>query len=117
MLLPGLKIFAGNLLNNSNFIYDVTTDTWTPAANKFYNDRSDEEGWVKLPDGSVFEYDIFKSIAAGSGFAERYNPTTNTWSSVSPGDGTANGVLPILSTSAVGDELSPTVGWRTAGSS
>jgi hypothetical protein len=109
MLLPGLKILAGNLLNNSNFIYDLTTDTWTPAANKVYNDRSDEEGWVKMPDGSVFEYDIFRSIAAGSGYAERYNPTTNTWSSVSPGDGTANGVLPILSTSGIGFELGPTV--------
>lgn len=109
MLLPGLKIFAGNLLTNASFIYDVTADTWTPTANKLYADRSDEEGWVKMPDGSVFEYDIFKSTAAGSGFAERYNPTTNTWFGVSPGDGTANGVLPILSTSAVGDEMGPTV--------
>jgi hypothetical protein len=109
MLLPGLKIFAGNLLNNSTYIYDVTANTWTPAASKFYADRSDEEGWVKLPDGSVFQYDVFKSIAAGSGYAEKYNPTTNSWSSVSPGDGTANGVLPILSTAVVGDELGPTL--------
>ena len=55
------------------------------------------------------QYDVFKSISAGSGFAEKYNPTTNTWSGVSPGDGTANGTLPVLSTGAVGDELGPTV--------
>lgn len=109
MLLPGLKIFAGNLLNNSSYIYDVVANTWTPASNKFYNDRSDEEGWVKLPDGSILQYDVFKSIAAGSGFAEKYNPTTNTWAGISPGDGSANGILPILSTGAVGDELGPTV--------
>jgi hypothetical protein len=109
MLLPGLKIFAGNLRTNASFIYDVATDTWTPAANKVFNDSSDEEGWVKLPDGSIFEYDIFKSAAAGSGYAEKYNPAMNTWSSVSPGDGTANGFLPILSTSAVGFEMGPTV--------
>ena len=109
MLLPGLKIFAGNLQTNANYIYDLAADTWTQAATKVFTDSSDEEGWVKLPDGSVFEYDIFKSVAAGSGYAERYNPTTNTWSSVSPGDGSANGVLPILSTNAVGFELGPTV--------
>ena len=62
-----------------------------------------------MPDGTIFQYDVFKSISAGSGYAEKYNPTTNTWSSVSPGDGTANGFLPILSTGAVGDELGPTV--------
>jgi hypothetical protein len=109
MLLPGLKIFAGNLANNSNFIYDFATDTWTPAANKIYNDRSDEESWVKMPDGSILEYDIFKSIASGSGYAERYNPATNTWSSVSPADGSANGIIPLLSSAAVGFELGPAV--------
>lgn len=105
--LPGLKILAGNLLSNASYIYDVTNDIWTAAANKLYADRSDEEGWVKLPDGSIFEYDVFKSISANSGYAEKYNPTTNVWSSVSPADGTANGFLPILSTTAVGDELGP----------
>lgn len=67
MLLPGLKIFAGNIVTNASYIYDLAADTWTPAAPKVFTDSSDEEGWVKLPDGSVFEYDIFKSVAAGSG--------------------------------------------------
>jgi hypothetical protein len=109
MQLPGLKLFAGSLPNNSSFIYDLATDTWTRAANKVYSDSSDEESWAKMPNGSILEYDIFKSAAAGTGFAERYDPTTNTWFSVSPADGTANGFLPLLSSNAIGFELGPIV--------
>ena len=107
MALPGLKILAGNLLNNTNYVYDVAAATWTPVAHKVYSDSSDEEGWVKLPDGSILEYDIFRSISAGTGYAEKYSPTTDTWSSVSPADSTAFGVLPVLSSTAVGAELGP----------
>ncbi len=108
MLLPGGKILAGTGVSPSSNIYDPITNTWSAAGNKVY-DRSAEEGWVRQSDGTILTYDIFKSISAGTGYAEKYNPATNTWSSVSPADGTANGTLPILSTSAVDDEMGPVV--------
>jgi hypothetical protein len=107
MLLPSGQILAGDLINNSTYIYDVASNSWRLVASKIYNDRSSEEGWVKLDDGTILTYDIFESVVIGKGFAERYNPATNTWSSVSPGDGTAAGVLPLLTSGALGHELGP----------
>lgn len=109
MLLPGGLILAGDLLNNTPHIYNIATNTWSPAGSKVYSDSSDEEGWVKLPDGTILTYDIFQSVRTGGQYAEKYDPATNTWSSVSPSDGTAFGVIPQLSSSAVGFELGPLV--------
>ena len=36
-----------------------------------------------------------------------YNPTANAWSSISPADGSARGVLPVLTSSVLGFELGP----------
>lgn len=44
----------------------------------------------------MLTYDIAQSIKTGTGYGELYNPTTNQWSSISPADGTARGVLPVL---------------------
>jgi Galactose oxidase, central domain len=107
ILIPGGNILAGNIFNRSTYTYSVAANSWSFAANKFYNDRSDEEGWVKLPDDTVLTYDIFQSIGAGSGYAELYNPTSGAWSGISPADGTASGTLPVLSSSALGAELGP----------
>jgi hypothetical protein len=112
MLLPGGQILAGNLLTGSTYVYDVASDTWAFAASKNYNDRSDEESWVKLPGNRVLTYDLFQSIAAAGGYAEQYDPATNTWSSLSPSDGTAFGTIPQLSSSAIGHELGPIVRLR-----
>ncbi len=52
------------------------------AGNKLRSDQSDEESWVKLPDGSILSYDIFasiNSINSGVGSAHWYVPSTNTW--------------------------------------
>lgn len=107
ILIPGGQILAGNIFNRSTYVYNIATNTWNFGANKFYNDRSDEEGWTKLPDNTVLNYDLFQSVSAGSGYAELYNPALNTWSSISPADGSANGTLPVLSSSALGFELGP----------
>jgi len=64
---------------------------------------------VKLPDGSVLTYDLFKSVATSGAYAEKYIPSTNTWVSVSPSDGTASGVIPQLSSAQLGFELGPLV--------
>ncbi len=109
MLLPGGRILAGSLTSRRTYLYDIATDTWSPAINKVYNDRSDEEGWVKLADGSTLTYDLFQSKATGGSYAEKFDPATNTWLSISPSDGTALGFIPQLSSNAVGSELGPTV--------
>ncbi len=106
ILLPSGQILAGDLINNSTYIYDIASNSWRIAADKVY-DRSSEEGWVKLDDGTILTYDVFKSTSMGTGFAERYNPATHLWSSISPSDGTAGGVLPLLTSSALGHELGP----------
>jgi len=107
MLLPSDQILAGNVTNGSTYIYDIALNSWRLVASKVYNDRSSEEGWVKLDDGTILTYDIFESGNRGTGYAERYNPATNVWSSISPGDGTAAGVLPLLTGSALDHELGP----------
>jgi hypothetical protein len=106
IVLPGGKILAGSLIDRTSYLYTTATDSWAQTGTKLY-DQSDEEGWSLQSTGRVLTYDIFKSVQAGSGFAELYNPVLGTWSSISPGDGTATGTLPLLSSSALGFELGP----------
>ena len=107
VLLPGGNILAGSIFLPTPYIYSLAANSWTPAATKHYNDRSDEEGWAVLDDGRVLTYDLFASVPANTGFAELYNPTANSWAGISPADGTANGTLPVLSSNALGLELGP----------
>lgn len=106
MLLDGNKILAGSLFNPTSFIYDLKKKQWSASGNKVFADESsDEESWVKLPDGNVMTYDLFHSIATGGGYAEVYAPKLKTWFSRSPSDGTAAGTIPQLSSPAMGYEL------------
>lgn len=107
VLLPGGNILGGSIFTATPYIYSIAANTWTPAGTKVYSDRSDEEGWAVLDDGRVMNYDLFQSVANNNGYAELYNPTTNSWSPISPVDGSANGTLPVLSSSALGFELGP----------
>ena len=106
-LLSHHRILAGNLLNNSTFLYSIDTNSWTQAASKVYPDSSDEEGWATLSGGLLLNYDLDPSIAKGQGYAELYNPSLNLWTGISPADGTAKGDLPVLSSVALGFELGP----------
>jgi hypothetical protein len=106
-LLPGGKIMGGSIFTPTPYIYSLVANTWTPAATKTHNDRSDEEGWAVLDDGRVMNYDLFTSVVNNNGYAEVYNPVANFWSSISPADGSANGTLPVLSSTALGFELGP----------
>jgi hypothetical protein len=121
MLLPNGNIMAGDIFTNQPMIYNPGTNSWSPAGVKNFPDRSDEEGWVKLPNGNVLTYDIFRSIGHDLGangpiplgtpgfYAEMYNAATNTWIDVSPSDGTANatGAMPQLSSDPLGFEMGP----------
>ncbi len=109
MLLPAGNILVGDLINQKTFIYNVASDTWTQTGSKVYTDQSDEEGWAKMPDGTVINYDLFHSKSTGGSYAEKYAPTTGTWFSISPSDGTALGTIPLLSSNAVGSELGPII--------
>ncbi len=107
ILVPGHKILAGNLLTPSTYLYSIAENAFTQTGTKIYNDSSDEEGWAVLPNGKILSYDLFQSIATNAGYAETYDPSTGTWTSVSPADGTATGTLPVLSDPQVGYELGP----------
>ena len=99
-VLPNGNILTGYLSGAQTYIYNPSTNVWTQAGTKLRNDRSDEEGWVKLPDGSVLSYDIFSSNSTGVGHAQRYIPSSNTWVDA--------GIVPVLlSSGAVGSELGP----------
>lgn len=107
ILLPGGIILVGDLVNRNTWLYNIGTDSWSMTGAKAYNDRSDEEGWAKLPNGTVISYDLFQSKATGGSYAEIYNPIAGTWSGISPSDGTAIGTIPQLSSNALGSELGP----------
>ena len=110
ILLPGgTQILAGSLVDKTTHVYNIATNTWTTGGTKLY-DQSDEEGWaLTSAPGSIIVYDIFQSNNTGQGFAEKYNPVNGTWSSISPGDGSALGTLPALSSNALGSEFGPTL--------
>ncbi len=77
-VLPDGTVLCGDLSDNKTEIYHPATDTWTAGPTKKYQDQSDEETWVKLPDGSILTYDIFASAAANTFLAERFIPATAT---------------------------------------
>jgi hypothetical protein len=106
-LLPGGNILVGGIFAATPYLYSLSANSWSPAATKINSDRSDEEGWAALDNGKILNYDLFASVANNNGFAELYNPTTNTWTDISPVNGIANGTLPVLSSSALGFELGP----------
>jgi hypothetical protein len=106
-LISGHRIVAGNIFNNSTYIYSVDTDSWTQGATKVYNDRSDEEGWTAMSGGNFLTYDLFQSVANNAGYAEIYNSAQNQWTAISPADGSAKGTLPVLTSPALGFELGP----------
>ncbi|MBV8846850.1 MAG: hypothetical protein JO307_28915, partial [Bryobacterales bacterium] len=107
ILLPEGKILVGSLINRNAYVYTIATNSWEPTGMKVYPDQSDEEGWAKLGNGTVLNYDLFESILTGGSYAEIYNPVTGAWSSISPSDGSSAGTIPQLSSPSVGYELGP----------
>jgi len=105
ILLSGGQILVGNIIDQTSYLYNIATNTWSSAVNRVY-DNGGEAGFVALSDGRVLVYDVGQSILQSAGYAEIYDPHTNTWSSISPADGTAHGVLPLL-TDPFTSELGP----------
>jgi hypothetical protein len=97
-MLPGGAVLAGFNAGPQTYVYNPTANRWSAAAEKLRDDRSDEETFLELPDGSILSYDIYSSIAGGVGHAQRYIPSSNTWVDA--------GTVPVLlSTSTINDEL------------
>lgn len=78
-ILPNGNILAGFVGSPSTFIFDPIANTWTAGPQKLFNDRSDEETFVGLPDGSVLTYNIFGAASGHPNSAQRYVPTLNQW--------------------------------------
>ncbi len=92
-VIAGGKVLAGYIFDGRTFVYDPTSNSWSAGPTKLNGDQSDEEAWVKLPDGSILSYDIFDSQ-----HSQRFEPSTNTW--------VDSGTVPVpLETSAA--ELGP----------
>jgi hypothetical protein len=73
-LLPDGTVLAGYVGGPQTYIYNPKTNSWTETGDKLNNDRSDEETWVTLPDGSILSYNVFNNP-----HAQRYVPTKNQW--------------------------------------
>jgi hypothetical protein len=110
---------GGSAGMDNTYLYDPSTDQWAQTGTKVthtvgtttYHDSSDEESWVKLPDGSILTYDLWSSVSASAAtgttkfYAERYLPSTGQWvdaSNVSPTSPPG-----LLSSAAIGYELGP----------
>jgi hypothetical protein len=100
IVLANGKVLAGSLSTPHTFLYDPATNTWSQAGTKLRSERSDEETWTLLPDGSVLSYDNFSSSKTRVSTAQRYIPSTNTWVDTGP-------VPVLLSTIASGFEIGP----------
>src|SRR5205085_1001404 len=85
------QILAGYYNSGTTYRFNpaaATGSQWTATAGgKLRGDGSDEESWVKLPDGSILSYDVFSSMG-GTFQAQRYIPGTDTWVNASTLDGT-----------------------------
>jgi hypothetical protein len=93
-------ILAGYIFGPQTNIYDPTTGAWSAGPTKLRNDRSDEEGWVKLANGNILSYDVFASINSGTSTSQMYNPSLNEWIDA--------GTLPVMLSSSADDyELGP----------
>jgi len=73
--LPDGRIIAGSHEGPQTDIYNPVTNRWTPGPNKLNNDQSEEETWIKLPDGSILSYNVNGSPQQ----TQRYIPSLNAW--------------------------------------
>jgi parallel beta-helix repeat protein len=106
---PDGQVLCGYVSGSSTYLFNPDAPAgsqWSQTGNsKRHNDRSDEETWVKLSDGSILSYDVYSSASQNVFQAQRYVPSTNTWVDAS----TLNSANPpsILTNGSAGSELGP----------
>ena len=110
---PDGLVLAGYFAGPQTFLFDPAKPSgqqWSNGPTKLRPDQSDEESWVKLPDGSILTYDVFSSVTANKLQAERYIPPDSGnpvghWVDASTLDSAHQ--PGIVSTAALGSELGP----------
>jgi len=80
---PDGQVLAGYFNGPTTYLFNPAiapgSGQWTTTTGgKLHGDQSDEETWVKLPDGSILSYDVFSS-ESGTFHAQRYVPSTGMW--------------------------------------
>jgi Kelch motif len=71
-LLADGTFLLGNAIDKQTAIYDPAVNAWSAQGDK--NQRSSEESWVLLPDGTVITANCF-----GHPNAEKFVPSTQAW--------------------------------------
>ncbi len=98
-VLPNGNILAGYFDGSYTYIYNPSTNSWSSGPRKLNSDLSDEETWVKLPNGDILSYSIYASVWNNNSQAQFYDPNTNSW--------TATGTVPVKLSFSPDDELGP----------
>jgi len=93
-VLPDGRLLLGSILTTETAIYDPKTNRWKAADNK--DDRSDEETWTLLPDGTVLAVECSNHPKA-----EKYLPSDNRWTSA--------GTLPVELVQTSSSEIGPAI--------
>jgi hypothetical protein len=94
-MLPDGRVLVGYIFGPQTYIYNPTANSWSTGPTKLFSDRSDEETWVKLPDGSILSYNIFGTAQ----HAQRFDPVLNQW--------VDSGSVPVQLQTSGGSELGP----------
>jgi hypothetical protein len=87
----------------------VAPGAWAFAAPKLFNDRTDEETWVRLANGDILSYDIWTPTPT----AQIYHQASNTWSATFLEDATTLGTSILAGGSATLSKSDFTVGNHT----
>jgi hypothetical protein len=93
-VLPDGRVLLGSILTTSTAAYDPQSNSWSPAGNK--DDRSSEETWTLLPDGTVLTVECDNHPKA-----EKFEPSRNRWLSA--------GTVPVDLVQASSTEIGPAI--------
>jgi hypothetical protein len=97
-LLPDGRFIMGSINDTRTAIYDPAANAWTAGPDKA--DRSSEETWTLLPDGSVLTAEV-----VGHPNAEKYVPATNAWISAGSVPSSADLVISTAASIEIGPAL------------
>jgi hypothetical protein len=107
--LPNGQILAGYYGGPQTYLYNPTSNTWSPGPSKLDGDGSDEETWIKLPasaalpQGGILSWSIFASINSNTFMGQVYDIANNKW--IETQNATGSSAPQLLSSPSVGYEL------------